>query len=185
MNKQRHFIPTFIAAVILTLMAAPICLAQQLTLTPYKASGIYDIGERVGWTVALPANAVPAGEYAYTVKKNNQDVIKRGKLDFSTGRASIEVTLDEPAMVYAEISPAGGAGTILAVGAAVAPEKLQPSVPRPADFDRFWEAKIKILKKVPERAVLTPSDSGRLDIEYATIRMDHVNGTHVYGQMAR
>jgi cephalosporin-C deacetylase len=188
MSTQRHFI-SLIAVVILPLTAAHLCLAQQLTLTPYKAGGIYGVGEKVGWTATLPPDAVPTGDYAYTIKKNNQAVIRTGHLDFSAGRATIEVTLDEPAMLYVQISPAGGqghsSGAVMAVGAAVAPEKLQPSVPRPADFDRFWDSKIKVLKKIPEHAVLTASDSGKPDIEYATIKMDHINGTHVYGQLAR
>jgi cephalosporin-C deacetylase len=189
MSTKRHFILSFIAAVIASLAAAHDCQAQSLTFTPYKASGIYEIGEKVGWTVTLSAGAAPTGDYTYTVKKNNQDVIKAGRLEFLSGRASIEVTLDEPAMVYAQVSPAddssSNASKAMALGAAVAPEKLQPSVPRPADFDRFWKSKISMLKKIPERAVLTPQDSGKPDVEYAIIQMDHVNGTHVYGQMAR
>jgi cephalosporin-C deacetylase-like acetyl esterase/lysophospholipase L1-like esterase len=168
--------------------ASPSYQAAQLTATPYKASGIYAIGEKVGWTVSLPQGT--SGDYTYTVKKNNQDVIKTGSLSFSTeGRATIEVTLDEPAMVFAKISPHADspspAGADLALGAAVAPEKLQPSVPRPADFDSFWDSKIKLLRAMPENAVLTSSDSGKPDIEYATIRMDHLGGTHVYGQLAK
>jgi cephalosporin-C deacetylase-like acetyl esterase/lysophospholipase L1-like esterase len=42
-----------------------------------------------------------------------------------------------------------------------------------------------MLKNVPENAVLTPADSGRPGVEYATIRMDNVNGAHVYGQLAK
>src|SRR5215471_17459000 len=171
--------------------ASPSYQAAQLTATPYKASGIYAIGERVGWTISLPHDAASKdGVYSYTIKKNNQDVIKTGSLNFSTGgRATIDATLDEPAMVYALISPHADspspAGGDLALGAAVAPEKLQPSVPRPADFDSFWDSKIKMLKAIPENAVLTPADSGKPDIDYATIKMDHINGTHVYGQLAR
>ena len=42
-----------------------------------------------------------------------------------------------------------------------------------------------MLKAVPENPVLTPVDVANDKIEYATIRMDHVNGTHVYGQLAK
>lgn len=185
MNPRIHFVPKALAALILLLAAAQLCSAQQLTFKPYKASGIYGVGEKVGWTVSLPKGTASTGVYAYTVKKNNQDTIKTGGLDFSMGRATIEVTLDEPAMVYVQVSPPDGSGKIMAVGAAVAPEKLRPSVPRPADFDSFWDSKIKMLKKIPENAVLTPSDSGKPDIEYATIKMDNINGAHIYGQMAR
>ena len=185
MSHRRHFVPKIIAALIFSLAAARLCSAQQLTFTPYKASGIYGVGEKVGWTASLPQGSVSTGDYAYTVRKNNQDVIKTGKLDFSAGRAAIEVTLDEPAMVYVQISSHTDSGKGMAVGAAVAPEKLRPSVPRPSDFDRFWDSKIKMLKLIPENAVLTPSDSGKPDIEYATIKMDNVNGAHVYGQLAK
>src|SRR5215470_6602572 len=133
-----------------TVKSARIGVAQeQLTFTPYKASGIYSAGEKVGWTASLAPGAV-GGEYAYTIKKNNQDTIKTGTLDLSTGPAGIEVTLDEPAMVYVEVSPrgtpTGGSTKNIALGAAVSPDKLQPSVSRPADFDSFWDAKIKMLK---------------------------------------
>lgn len=184
----RKYLVRIITAWGLLLAAAHLCSAQQLTLTPYKATGIYGVGEKVGWTASLPPGAVPAGDYAYVVKKNNQEVIKSGRLDFSAGRAAIEVTLGEPAMVYVQVSPAGdpspGHDTVTVVGAAVAPEELRPSAARPADFDRFWQAKIKALKAIPEQIVLTPSDSGKPDVEYATIRMDSVNGSHVYGQLA-
>src|SRR5215207_6757638 len=178
MSPLRHLVPTIIKAFVLAHLAAHLCAAQQPTFTPYRAGDIYAVGEKVGWTAALLPGAAPAAGYTYTVRKNNQDVIKTGTLDFSSGRATIpniEVTLDEPAMVYVQISNPGDAGptsgTGMALGAAVAPEKLQPSVARPADFDAFWASKIKTLKAVPENALLTPADSGKPDVEYATIRM--------------
>src|SRR5215218_6842323 len=169
MNPLRHPVRTLITALVFVHLAAHLCAAQQPTFTPYRAGGIYAVGEKVGWTATLPPGAAPAEGYTYAVRKNNRDVIKTGTLDFSSGRAVIETALDEPAMVYVQVSTPGGAGqgTGLALGAAVAPERLQPSVPRPADFDAFWASKIKALKAVKENAVLTPSDSGRPDVEYA------------------
>lgn len=197
MNPRRYFVATTISAIFF-LTTAHVCSAQQLTLTPYKASGIYRVGDKVGWTATLPQGASPTGEYAYTIKRNNLDVIKTGTLDFSAGPATIEVTLGEPAMIYVEISaPAsrGGPGSTgssgggfvrgVAVGAAVAPEKLRPSASRPPDFDSFWDSKIKMLRKIPKNPILTPLDSGKPDIEYATLKMDHINATHVYGQLAK
>jgi cephalosporin-C deacetylase-like acetyl esterase len=186
MNPRRHIFLAITVMVFFFLAAAQVCLAQQLTLKPYKASGIYELGEKVGWTVTLPQGAVAAGDYTYTIKKNNLDVIKSGKLDFSAARASIEVVLQEPAMVYVQVTSAGSSGNAgMVVGAAVAPKSLRPSVPRPRDFDRFWQAKITMLKKIPANAVLTPKDSGKQGVEYATIKMDNMNGAHVYGQLAK
>ena len=189
MSLRRHFIFTIILAAFIWLTAATVCLAQQLAITPFKASGIYAVGEPAGWTVTLPPGTTPKGDYAYTIKKNNLDVIRSGKLDFSKGHDIIEVKLSEPSMIYVQISAPAGPGTqsgdMIALGAAVAPERLEPSVPRPADFDSFWDSKLKMLKAIPENAVLTPSESGLAGVDYYTIRMDHINGTHVYGQLAK
>jgi len=128
--------------------------------------------------------ALPADGFSYALKKNNSEVIQSGDLALASGRATIETTLNEPAMIYVEVSPRGGKPCAVA-GAAVAPTQLQPSVPRPADFDAFWEAKIKALEAVSANAVLTPGEGGRPGVEYATIRMDNVGGAHVYGQLAK
>lgn len=182
MTQRWLFRPPAILAVIFIFAVANLRAAQQLTFTPYRSSGIYAVGEKVGWRISRGQDR-PNDVYTYTIRKNNQDVIKTGMLDFSTSRAALEVTIDEPAMIFVEISCSSG--ETFALGAAVAPESLQPSASRPADFDRFWKAKIKMLKAIPENAILTPSDSGLPDVDYATIKMDHINGTHVYGQLAK
>jgi cephalosporin-C deacetylase-like acetyl esterase/lysophospholipase L1-like esterase len=162
-----------------------------ISLTPYRPSGIYALGEPVGWKVSVRPGTHSADEYTFTAKKNNLEVIKTGRLDLSGGSASIEVTLNEPAMVYVEVSPAAQTAQDAAkpkpliVGAAIAPEKLLPSVPRPADFDRFWKSKIQRLQAVPANPVLTPKPSDKPGVEYATITMDHIDGRHIHGQLAR
>ena len=118
---------------------------------PYRASGIYAPGEPVGWHVTLPWNA-PA--VSYVIRKNNLAEIGRGTI--KPGKPHrIEVTLDEPAMVYVEVTENTAGAKPRALGAAVAPEKIQPSIPAPADFDAFWKAKIAALRKVPAKPVLT------------------------------
>jgi cephalosporin-C deacetylase len=180
-----------VAAVLLLAAATHAFAAAPLTLTPYHAGGIYKLGETVGWKVT--PNVGAAAEYQYTVKKNNMEVIKTGALHPADAGASIEVSLNEPAMLYVEVTAGGQSikdakGNPLAVGAAVAPEQLQPSQPPPADFDAFWASKVKLLEAVPANPVLTPGDAegaGGADIEYDTIKMDHLDGGHVYGQLAK
>ncbi len=168
----------------LWLVLAQLCAAQQLLLTPFKPSGIYALGERAGWSVALPAAAADAPSYSYTIRKNNFDLIKTGKLDLSQP-ATIEVSLNEPAMLYVEVRSSDPAAKVHVLGAAIAPEKLQPVVPRPRDFDRFWEDKIRMLEKVPTNPVLTPGTSDKPEVDYFTLQMDHINGKHIYGQIAK
>jgi cephalosporin-C deacetylase-like acetyl esterase len=158
--------------------------ALRPVVTPYRASGIYALREKAGWTVTIPTGAtVHEGGLAYVIKKNNQVVIQSGTLDLSSGNGRVEVTVNEPAMLFMELTPPGGKP--MAFGAAIAPTQLRPVVQRPRDFDAFWKRKVAELKAVPENPVLTPGESGKPDVDYATIRMDHVNGTNVHGQIAR
>jgi cephalosporin-C deacetylase-like acetyl esterase len=147
-------------------------------LTPLKAGGIYGLGESAGWTVRLPEGLPPGA--TFRLKKNNYEVIRSGELS----RGALEIKLNEPAMLYLEVSVPGRANP-LTFGAAVAPTRLKPVVPPPRDFDAFWRGKIAGLKAVPENLRLTPGESYKPEVEYATIRMDHVNKTGVYGQIAK
>ena len=185
MNHRAQRAAAVVCASLLLATAARLCAAQELALTPFKPSGIYGLGEHVGWTVSAPAGAAANGTFTYTVRKNDLDVIKTGKLELAAGQASIEVTLNEPAMVFVEVAPATGTAKPIVAGAAVAPDKLQPSLPRPTDFDRFWDSKIKLLQRIPPNPVLTASASDTAGVDYATITMDHVDSGHVHGQIAK
>src|SRR3954454_16894234 len=77
---------------------------QQLTFAPYHATGIYDIGETVGWNVT-PGPVTPTYAYKWTIRRNNAVVLKEGKLDLSSGRDKIEITGDQPGMIYVAIEP--------------------------------------------------------------------------------
>jgi cephalosporin-C deacetylase len=172
---------------LLTVLAAPGMRAQSLVLTPLHASGIYAVGEMVGWTITPPAGttSVPA-KYAYAVKTNNHDVIQSGKLDLSSGTGALSVSVKQPAMLYLEITDtADKTSKPIAAGAAIAPTELKPTAPRPADFDAFWEKKIALLKTIPADPVVTKGDSGKEGVDYATLTLKNINGAHVYGQLAK
>jgi cephalosporin-C deacetylase-like acetyl esterase len=204
-NTALHRTPTirprlcvrFVAAVHVAFAAVPAtAAAQQLEFTPYRASGIYDLSERVGWAVATaPGQEAPSGMYRYTVMRDGLAVIDSGTFELPQQRATIETSLDRPGMVLVEVQPPAGNGEFRGasraevgralLGAAVVPARIEPSAPRPADFDAFWDAKIRLLERVPAEPQLTPGASDRPEVEYYTIRMDNVDGAHVYGQLAK
>ncbi len=171
---------------VFVLITTPSAIAQQapvLTATPYHSNGVYEVNEKVGWTVTLPKDAAPpANPFNYTVKKNNFGTpIKTGTLDLAKGSATIETSLDEPGMLFVQVTPPGGGGRGgaargLALGAAVAPTKIEPASPKPKDFDEFWDGKLKDLAKIPVNAELTPGDSNRPSVEFSTFKMDSVGG---------
>src|SRR3954469_7015472 len=75
---------------------------QQLTFTPYHASGIYEVGETVGWTVT-PGPVTPTYSYKWTIRLNNAVVLKEGKLDLAAGQDKIEITGNQPEMLYVAV----------------------------------------------------------------------------------
>jgi cephalosporin-C deacetylase-like acetyl esterase len=177
-----RYLVSFLAAALLAAFA----VAQPVALAPRHATGLYALGEPVGWMVTWTGPAAPPADgVAYTLKRNNAVLLKAGKVDLRQGPAHIETTLHEPAMVYLELAPLAPGEKPVAAGAAVAPEKLQPVVDRPVDFDAFWAGKIKWLESIPMEPVVTPAPSGRDGVEYATVRLNNINGSHVYGQLAK
>jgi len=148
---------------------------------PYKSSGIYDLGETAGWYVTLPWGSPAA---TYIVRSNNLDEIGRGRIE--PGKpATIEAKLAAPGMVFVEVTENSPGAKPKALGAAVAPEKIQPSIPAPADFDAFWKAKIAALRKVPARPQLTEKPSDKDGVDFGILKMDHLDGKHVWGQVAK
>jgi cephalosporin-C deacetylase-like acetyl esterase len=169
-------------------------IAEQLTFTPYHANGIYDLGETVGWTVT-PGPVAPTYSYKWTVRRNNAVVLKEGKLDLSAGKDKIEITGDQPEMLYVAVEPyspeapytGGNTGRnngLYAAGAAVAPQKLGLSTPRPDDFDAFWNGKLAAQAKVPIHAELTPVETEVPGVELSMFVMDAL-GSKAHGYLAK
>ncbi|HKP15176.1 MAG TPA: acetylxylan esterase [Gemmatimonadaceae bacterium] len=169
--------------------------AQQPIFTPDRADGVYKVGERVGWTVTLPRGAKASGPYRYTIRRFGADSIGAGTVSLGKGRARIETSLAEPAMLVVEVTPpadvsdfgnasTGGRGRVR-LGAAVEPRRITASEPKPADFDAFWAEKLRQLAQVPVNPVVTPGESDRIAIEWFTVRLNNVGGSHIYGQLAK
>lgn len=186
----------------ITVFAVSIALASaagagaQLTFVPDQDDGVYSRGEQVGWTVTLDSDAIPSPEgYTVSLRKNGGEVISTGPLTLSEGRGRIESSLNEPGMLIVEVRPVpasgdfgarstGGPGRIV-LAAAVDPEEILPSEPRPADFDTFWTEKIAQLEALPMGAQVTEKESPVDGVEYGTFRLNNIGGARVYGQFAK
>ena len=169
-------------------------IPQQLTFTPYHAGSIYEIGETVGWTVTPGPDAMTYA-YKWTIRRNNAVVLKQGKLDLSSGKDKIEITGDQPEMIYVAVEPVeatsglvgGNTGRnngLYAAGAAVAPEKIGLSTPRPDDFDSFWQTKLAAQAKIPINASLTPVETDVAGVELSMFSLDAL-GSKAHGYLAK
>jgi cephalosporin-C deacetylase len=148
---------------------------------PYQPSGIYAQSETVGWNVTLPWGSPPV---SYVIRRNNLEELGRGTIRPGMP-ARIEARLEEPGMVYVEIIENRPGAQPKALGAAVAPEKIARAVPEPKDFDAFWAAKIRALRGIPARPQLTSKPSDRDGVDFAILKMNHLDGKHVWSQVAK
>ena len=64
----------------------------------------------MGWTV-VPGPVSPTYAYKWTIRRNNAVVLKEGKLDLSSGKDKIEITADQPEIIYVAIEPYAGLAT--------------------------------------------------------------------------
>ena len=180
-------------------------IPQQLTFTPYHAGGIYQVGDTVGWTVT-PGPVTPTYAYKWTIRRNNAGVLKEGRLDLSSGKASIEIVADQPSMLYVAVeafddlapaaAPAGagdprftGGNTgrdtgLYAVGAAIASSRIGLSTPRPTDFDAFWDGRLAAQARVPINPSLTPVDATVPGFDLRMFEMDAL-GSKAHGYVAK
>jgi cephalosporin-C deacetylase-like acetyl esterase len=170
------------------------CFAQQITVSAAKPGGVYNVGEKIVWRLAVEGDGAAGIEkIGYVLKKGMLTEIGRGELTLKDRAAELETRLDEPGSVNAEFTAtvAGRAASIKnAAGAVVAPSRIAPSAPRPANFEAFWQAKVNELARVPARPVLEPTDSGMATsgmatVDYWKITLDNIRGTKVRGQLAR
>jgi cephalosporin-C deacetylase-like acetyl esterase len=174
--------------------------ATTVTATPDHADGIYAKGDKVKWTVD-----VASGERAsltalnYVILRDGNGELAKGTLDISKGPQTVEATIDQPCLLSIATVPDGTNNAVLGKnkltigGALFAPKDIGPSVPAPADFDAFWESKLKLLAAIPVNPVLTPVEPAKLEafkgaaetLDFYKVQLDNINGTHVQGQLAR
>jgi cephalosporin-C deacetylase-like acetyl esterase len=143
-------------------------IPQQLTFTPYHSTGIYKIGETVGWSVT-PGPATPTYAYKYTVRRNNNVVLKEGKLDLSSGKDTIEITGDQPEMIYVAIEPYAVLPSAAPASDATAPvpaptAAAEPHPPADAAAPSVTAADARV---APTRSPYTGGNTGRNNGLYA------------------
>jgi hypothetical protein len=95
------------ACLLAALFSTAASAQQGLTFTPFHSNGIYQPGEKVGWTVTGSDSATGPARFDYEIKKNEREVLRSATLDLSSGTATIEAVLDEPCMVFVELKPEG------------------------------------------------------------------------------
>jgi cephalosporin-C deacetylase-like acetyl esterase len=159
-----------------------------MTVTPNKKSAVYQTNENIIWQINVHGDQADSiKQAAVTLKKGGATVIDQGIVNFNSGTTTIQTALHEPETILAEVAATNSSGGRIQAwgGVAIAPDQIKPSSPCPADFDSFWQSKLKELAAVPEHAMLKKENSDRAETDYWKITLDNIRGTHIQGQMAR
>lgn len=158
-----------------------------LDVHPDRDTGVYRVGETVKWSVSLAERETPwPAALNYTLKAGGATEIEAGTIKLSNGRGTLESKFTEPNTVLLEVWwMVGDERQNVFAGAVAAPDKIEPSVDEPGDFDAFWAAKLAEMAAVPAKAQLTPVDLGIAEVDYALVAMDHFRGGKINGQIAR
>lgn len=170
-------------ALLLATTAAP-----DLVVTPQNGTGVYALQEPVAWNLAVRGAGADAIQSAtYVLKLGGATAAGHGTIQFKHGSATLPAMLPAPGSVLAEISAKTSDGREIKAlgGAVVAPEKIKPSAPCPANFDTFWSGKLAELAAVPAHPVVAPASSGRDGVQYWQLTLDNIRGAKIRGHLAR
>src|ERR1700722_14246437 len=163
--------------------------AQQIDITQDATDGVYAAGAPIVWHVQVAGDgADKIKEAKYTILRCGLTQVGQGTLDLSTGKADITGSLNEPGTLLVHVNAQNGDKAIKAsAGAAVEPEKVQPSAPRPDDFDAFWAQQIDQLHAIPAQPDLEPKDvpNEGPNVEYFKVQMNGLAGSQIYAQLAK
>lgn len=147
-----------------------------------RPDAIYKAGEPVRWKVE--GAGFSSAKYQL-FRDGSKSAFASGEVQLTGGAGVVSTTSAVPMLLVVRATASDGTRSATAeVGAAVAPFEVKPSMPRPADFDAFWAEKIAALARVPTNAVLEPVKKEE-GIDYYRVQMDNINGSHLYGQLAK
>ena len=158
--------------------------AQELTVSPDKASGVYEIGQTVHWSAVWKTNS-PIPPMHFRLLQGGLTEVGHGDLTFSNGVATLKTKFESPGTMLLEVKGGNSLSQLrVTAGAVAAPQQIMVSAPRPEDFDAFWRAKLKELEMVPANPSLESTDVSNANVAYWKITLDNIRGTHIHGQLA-
>ena len=169
--------------------AAPAPRPVGIVARTTKPDGIYQVGEKITVQIQQRDAATDAvNQVAYTVKLHTAKVIAAGTLALSNRAAEFQTSLSEPGSLLITVSGATASGQKFTTyaGAAADYKNIRWPLPVPSDFDSFWDGKIAESDRLPLQPKLEPVTlAGEPAIDYSKVTLDNINGSHVYGQLAR
>ncbi len=124
-----------------------------ISVSPSKADWVYQIGEEVEFIVSITQSGRPVAveNVRYFVKEEKMPSTQEGPLSLNKGKATISASgMKVPGFLRCEVFATIDGKEYRGLGtAAFEPEKIQPTVKMPEDFEAFWNSGKAIWLKSP------------------------------------
>jgi cephalosporin-C deacetylase len=156
---------------------------SSLKLTVEPASGVLPAGTP---GAVLVSSTGASGPIKVELKSNGRELISTADVSLQDGAARVPVESPQAGAVLAAVTLAGpdGGKTVKKAGLIFSPGKIAPAVPRPADFDAFWEGKLAGLAKVPMDPQVETPEQKVAGVHFAKFSLAVGRDQRVRGQMA-
>ncbi len=179
------------AIILVCLLPSAVALAAsvKLNVNTECADAVYKTGEEVKFLVSVTSDTKPitTGTVRYVLNEDGINTLAEGKVELGAKPAAITGRMTKPGFlrctVYYQTAP--GKSTRAMAAAAISPEKIEPSLPVPDDFDEFWAARKKEVAAMPMEPKLTPVDSGTAKMECFDVKVNCPGGAPVSGYFGR
>lgn len=183
--KQRFLTLTLLLMAVLCAVAQPSVKKVQLLIIPDHADALYKVGEPMNFKLM----ALDCGLELKDVKVDYEvsvdlmppykqgSVTLDGKASVSAGKAKtpgyvrVKAAVEHEGKTYTSMTTVG-----------IEPEKLQPTVTMPDDFDDFWAKSLEMVRKVelrPKMELLAERCTDKVDVYH--VSYGNINGTRMYG----
>lgn len=183
---RRVLVSLFATTVLCLIFPLPMVAATTFEISSDHADCIYERGEPVVFTVAVKDSGgelITEGSVSYRTHATLASPPAYSTRDLSLGNPfTVTAILAKPGFLKLDVKATDNSSA--SWGVAVAPEQVQPTVTRPADFDTYWNGEIARLdSEVPDLDVQMELVAGKStgDYNYYNVSFATFNGGRVYG----
>ncbi|RIW16995.1 acetylxylan esterase [Algoriphagus lacus] len=182
----------FLGLLILLIGFSQLSVAQipkqylDISVSPDKVDWVYQVGEKVEFIVSVTQSGRPVDveNVRYFVKEEKMSPIQEGPLELKEGKATISASgMKTPGFLRCEVFATIDGKEYRGLGtAAFEPEKIQPTVKMPADFEAFWNAGKADLAKIPLESKMMHMPERSTDaVDVYHVNFRNVGNSRVYG----
>ena len=190
--SRRTFVHGALAAVLFLFFASTTFADEvEIKINFDRENCIYSVGEDANFTVAvLDGAGAPVKTGVMTVKATNDGRNLVSEQTFDLAKDEIppfKTTLEEPGFVkvfvYLEIPREKDPVDMCELASAgFDPEKIEPGLPMPEDFDEFWERGRKEVREIPIDAQMRKLDEFSNERrDFYAVSFATINNQRVYG----